>query len=194
MFACYTRVSTYHQKNDAQKLEIQNWLDNHNIKNNDIIWYEDKESGNTLNRPAFSRMQSDIFLGKIKTIIVWKLDRISRRQLEGINLLADWCDKGLRIIVITQQIDLSGTIGRMIASILFGLAEIENQYRKERQTAGIASAKLRGIYKGRKIGSTKANPTRAIKLRSQGLKIHEIASSLKVSIRTIHRYLKMPSD
>ena len=46
-------------------------------------------SGTTLARPAFDRMQQGIFLGTlITTVVVWKLDRISRRQREGINLLA----------------------------------------------------------------------------------------------------------
>ena len=40
-------------------------------------------------------------------------------------LLCDWCEKGLRIVVVTQQIDLSGPVGRMIAAVLLGLAEIE---------------------------------------------------------------------
>ena len=39
-------------------------------------------------------MQQGIFLGTIRTVVVWKLDRISRRQREGINLLAEWCERG----------------------------------------------------------------------------------------------------
>ncbi len=46
---------------------------------------------------------------------------------------------------MTQQIDLSGTVGRMVASVMFGLAEIEMEYRQERQEAGIRVAKTNGI-------------------------------------------------
>ena len=120
---------------------------------------------------------------------VWKLDRISRRQRDGINLLADWCEKEIRVVVITQQIDLSGTIGRMVASVLFGLAEIEMEYRTERQAAGIAVAKKRGIYKGRKRGTTKSDADRALQFREQGLKLDEVATALGVSVRTVHRYI-----
>ena len=108
-------------------------------------WFEDKETGKTLKRPAFDRLQKAIFAGTVKTVVVWKLDRISRGQRDGVNLLADWCERGVRVVAVTQQIDLSGTVGRMVASVLFGLAEIESEYRRERQAAGVAEAKERGF-------------------------------------------------
>ena len=49
----------------------------------------------------------------------------------------------------------------LVASVLFGLAEIEQEYRRERQAAGIAVAKRRGVYQGRTKGTTKAKPDRA---------------------------------
>jgi DNA invertase Pin-like site-specific DNA recombinase len=189
MYACYCRVSSRRQKNDSQKAEIGRWLTNHRIRPSAVQWFEDRESGTSLKRPAFDRMQKAIFDGQIDTVVVWKLDRISRRQHEGISLLADWCERGIRVVVVTQQIDLSGAVGRMVASVLFGLAEIELEYRRERQTAGIAVAKDRGVYCGRKKGTTKAKPTRARELRDQGLTVLEIANALSVSDRTVFRYL-----
>jgi DNA invertase Pin-like site-specific DNA recombinase len=134
-------------------------------------------------------MQRAIFDGEVDTVVVWKLDRISRRQHEGIGLLADWCERGIRVVVVTQQIDLGGAVGRMVASVLFGLAEIELEYRRERQAAGIAVAKRRGAYHGRRKGTTKAKPIRAHQLRGQGLSVSEIANALAVSDRTVFRYL-----
>ncbi len=58
----------------------------------------------------------------------------------------------MKIVVVTQQIELNGAVGRMIAALLLGLAEIELEYRAERQAAGIEVAKRKGIYKGRKAG------------------------------------------
>jgi DNA invertase Pin-like site-specific DNA recombinase len=52
-------------------------------------------------------------------------------------------------VVVTQQIDLSGSVGRLVATVLFGLAEIEQEYRRERQAAGITVAKRKGVYRGR---------------------------------------------
>lgn len=135
------------------------------------------------------RLQKTIFAGTIKTVVVWKLDRLSRRQRDGVDLLADWCERGVRVVAVTQQIDLSGAVGRMVASVLFGLAELESEYRRERQTAGIVVAKERGVYRGRQRDTTKASPRRAQELRSRGLLVQEIATALGISRRTALRYL-----
>ena len=189
MYACYCRVSSRRQKNDSQRAEIQRWMANHRIRKSSIRWYEDRESGTSLQRPAFEAMQRAIFDSEVESVVVWKLDRISRRQHEGIGLLADWCERGIRVVVVTQQIDLGGAVGRMVASVLFGLAEIELEFRRERQAAGIAAAKHRGAYHGRQKGTTKAKPSRARQLRGQGLSVTEIAHALAVSDRTVFRYL-----
>jgi DNA invertase Pin-like site-specific DNA recombinase len=189
MYACYCRVSSRRQKNDSQRAEIQRWLTNHRIRKSSVRWYEDRESGTSLVRPAFEQMQRAIFDGEVDTVVVWKLDRISRRQHEGIGLLAEWCERDIRVVVVTQQIDLGGAVGRMVASVLFGLAEIELEYRRERQAAGIAVAKRRGVYHGRQKGTTKGKPTRARQLRDHGLSVSEIAHALAVSDRTVFRYL-----
>lgn len=189
MVACYCRVSSRRQTHESQKAEIQRWLHQNRIRARRVVWFEDTETGRSLKRPAFERLQKEIFAGKVAMVVVWKLDRLSRRQRDGINLLADWCERGVRIVVVTQQIDLSGTVGRLVASVLFGLAEIEQEFRHERQAAGIAVAKRKGIYRGRRRGTTKAKPARARALRSRGLTTPEIANALKISSRTVFRYL-----
>jgi DNA invertase Pin-like site-specific DNA recombinase len=189
MMACYCRVSTRRQKTDSQKADILHWLTGNAVTPAAVQWFEDVESGSTLKRPAFDRMQQDIFAGTIRTVVVWKLDRISRRQREGVNLLADWCERGVRVVVITQQLDLSGAVGRLVASVLFGLAEIEQEYRWERQAAGIAVAKRQGRYRGRVKGTTKAQPARARILSARGFTVAEIRQALQISTRTVYRYL-----
>ena len=101
-----------------------------------------------MKRPAFQKLQQAIFDGTVKTVIVWKLDRLARNHREGINVLADWCAKKVRVVAVTQQIDLQGTIGHVVAGVLFGLAQIELQHIKERQAAGIKAAKKNGVYFG----------------------------------------------
>ncbi len=138
-------------------------------------------------------MQEAIFAGTVKTVVVWKLDRIARSMREGINTLSRWCELGVRVVSVTQQIDLSGTIGHLVAGVLFAIAEIELQHVKERQAAGIAAAKQLGVYKGRKTGATKAKPQRARDLRAKGMTLPEIAQALSVDKRTVSRYLKQGS-
>src|SRR6516225_7829856 len=150
--AVYIRVSSPKgQKTDSQRVELEAWLKRQRVKG--ARWFEDRESATTLQRDAFQRLRAAIFAGEIATVVVWKLDRLARSLKEGVNVLADWCQRGVRIIAITQQIDLSGPVGHLIASLLFGIAEIELQHAKERQAAGIAVAKQRGVYTGRQRGT-----------------------------------------
>jgi DNA invertase Pin-like site-specific DNA recombinase len=188
--AVYIRVSTVGQNEAGQKREIQRWLTGNGIDPGSVRWFIDKESGDKLQRPAFEELQSAIFNGEVRSVVVWKLDRLSRKIRDGINTLCDWCDRGLRVVSVTQQIDFNGTVGKMIASVLFAVAEMEQETRRERQAVGIAAAKERGIYSGRKAGTTKAMPARALELRAKGLKVKEIAASLGISERTAKRYLK----
>lgn len=187
--AAYVRVSSKRQKDDGQRAEIQKWLDANGIDPKQVEWYADKETGRTLKRPEFDRLQKDIFNGKVKCVILWKLDRLSRRLKDGVITLADWAERGLKIVVVTQQLEFNGAVGRTLAALLMGLSEIEWEYRKERQQAGIAVAKKKNIYKGRKAGTTKGKPDRAKELKTKGLTAPEIATALGVSERTVFRYL-----
>ena len=189
MIGAYIRVSTQTQSKESQRSEIQRWLESHGHDLNKVIWFEDIETGTTQKREAFQELQKAIFSGVVKTVIVWKLDRIARSMREGVNTLTDWCEYDVRVISVTQQLDLSGTVGRLVAGVLFAIAEIELEYVKERQAAGIAIAKKKGIYKGRKKGTTKGKPARTKELHEKGLNPKEIANAMNVSERTIYRYL-----
>lgn len=187
--AIYTRISTKDQKADSQRAEIKAWLKAHGHDLRKVTWYEDQESGATTKRDKFQELNKAVFNGQVKTVVVWKLDRLARSIREGINTISDWCDKGVRIVSVTQQLDLSGAVGHMVAGVLFGIAEIELGQIKERQAAGIAVAKQNGVYTGRQPGTTKAKPDRAKELKAQGLKNAEIASAMGVSPRTVSNYL-----
>ena len=188
--AVYIRVSTTGQNEAGQRVAITEWLSAHGHDPAIAMWYVDKHTATTMARPALDKLQAAIFAGNHGTVVTWRLDRLSRTQRDGINLLANWCDAGVRVVSITQQLDLSGATGRLIAGVLFAVAEMELETMKERQRVGIEAAKERGLYHGRKPGTTKAKPARAKKLRDKGLTQHEIAAALGVSRTTVNRYLR----
>ena len=78
------------------------------------------------------------------------------------------------IVSVAQQIDFNGTMGKMLAAVLPGVAEMEQETHKERQRAGIDVAKKRGKYRGRRPGTTKAKLARAAKHREKGLTAEEM--------------------
>jgi DNA invertase Pin-like site-specific DNA recombinase len=189
--AAYVRVSTTGQNEAGQRAEIERWLKGNGIRLASVRWFVDKgKSGDNLKRPALEHLQAAAFAGEVGTIVTYKLDRLSRSLLDGINTLAGWCEKGIRVVAVSQGLDFNGTLGKMLAAILFGIAEMEQETRRERQAAGIAVAKKAGKYRGRKVGTTKAKPERALKLRGKGLSVNEIAKSLGVSRNTVFVYLR----
>lgn len=186
--AAYLRVSTAGQNEAGQRLAIEQWLKQY--PSAIVTWYSDKETGDHLERPAFRRLQDAVDAHEVDVIVVFKLDRISRKMISGLNALARWCKKGIRVVSVTQQLDFSGSVGQMIAAVLFAVAQMEQETRRERQTIGIQAAKARGVYKGRK-----PNPHRRRKLReriielAKTLKQSEIAAALDITDRTVRRYL-----
>jgi len=184
------RVSSRDQKQDSQRGEITRWLKAHGHDPKAATWFEDKETGKHMDRAGLKALNKATFAGDLKTAVVWKPDRIARSQREGINTLYEWCDAGVRVISVTQQIDLSGTVGKVVAGVLFGLAEIELTHIRERQAAGITEAKAKGVYKGRMKGTLKADPARARELKSKGMKPVEIMRALGIGSRTtLNNYL-----
>lgn len=192
--AVYCRVSTIDQKADSQMQELRRWLTGNGFAPDDpesVTWFVDSETGENLNRPAFERLQRAVFDGTVRTVVVWRFDRLSRSLKDGVALVCDWCgERGVRLVSVCQQLDLTGAVGRMVAAVLFGIAECELESIRARQRAGIAAAKRRGVYRGRQPGTTAASPARAAELAAQGLTVAEIANALGTSHRTIQRYLR----
>lgn len=191
--AVYVRVSTVGQNEAGQRLAIERWLESNGIDN--AVWYVERETGDTLDRPAFDKLRKAIYAGTVRTVVCWKLDRLSRKMRDGINILCDWCERGLRVVSVTQQIDFSGTIGRMVASLLFAVAEMEQETRRERQAAGIQAAKEAGKHwggstKGRRCGTTTEQYDAALRLYGEGMPVAQIARTVQVSGRTILRWAK----
>ena len=189
--ACYVRVSTVGQNEAGQRAEIEHWLAGNGIEPASARWFVDKgASGESLARKAFEELQAAIFAGDVGTVVVYKLDRLSRSLADGIRVLSDWCDKGIRVVATSQQIDFNGTVGKLLAAVLLGIAEMEMETRRERQLAGIRQAQALGVYKGRRVGTTKARPDKAYRLYEKRLSIKEIARALDVSEATVFVYLR----
>ena len=103
-------------------------------------------------------------MGRWETIVVYKLDRLSRKLRDGIETLCAWCDQGIRVASVTQSIDFNGTVGKIIASVLLGVAEMEQQTRRERQAVGIKVAKAAGSTGSARPG--RRRPPRPVPCRS----------------------------
>jgi len=183
--AAYVRVSTTGQNEAGQVAAITRWIEGHDVGN--VEWFIDKATGTNLERPEFKRLQAALFNREFDTVLVFKLDRLARSLRDGINVLCEWLDKGVRLVSVTQELDFTGTTGKLIASTLFAVAEMENEVRRERQAEGIAVAKAEGTYKGRKAGAVTHKADRIRELIGRGLTHAEVAKSLGCSTKTVQR-------
>jgi DNA invertase Pin-like site-specific DNA recombinase len=87
MSVWYCRVSSRDQKPDSQKAESTRWLRNHRVSRRQVQWFIDKESGSPRKRLVFDQLQTATVDGTVKTVVIGKLDRLARRQPEGISRL-----------------------------------------------------------------------------------------------------------
>lgn len=185
--AVYLRVSTLDQEKGiaSQEHAIREYLKAHGMSN--VVWYRDRLSGATLKRPAFERMQRDVFAGKVKVVVCWKLDRLSRSLRDGVNVLSDWLEKNVRVIAVSQQLDFSGAVGRIIAALLLGLAEMERENLRENTKRGLQAAKARGV----KLGKRPKLFAKDIEaLLGAGMNVSQAARSLNKSRQAIYAALK----
>ena len=187
LIAVYCRVSTFDQEKGlrSQEKSLRDYCDNHGLVR--LVWYKDRITGSTTNRPAFNKLQRDIFNGKIGTVVCWKLDRLSRSLKDGINILTDWLEKDVRVIATAQQLDFSGAVGQLIASVLFAVAAMERENLRENTKRGIAAARSRGVKLGKR---PKLFAKDIVPLLQDGLTIGEISKKLGKTRQAIYDALK----
>jgi DNA invertase Pin-like site-specific DNA recombinase len=114
---------------------------------NNVRWYSDEFTGRTMNRPVMNRLLADIRAGKIKTLVVWRLDRLARNAKGLHDLFDELTSRKVNFISLRDAIDLSTTTGRLLAGILATLAVWETELRAERVEAGL-KAKRKAVAKG----------------------------------------------
>jgi DNA invertase Pin-like site-specific DNA recombinase len=84
------------------------------------------------------------------TVVVESFSRISRNTADLLNLLESFKQKNITLISLKENFDFNTSTGKLLFTLLAALAQMEREILLERQREGIALAKARGAYKGRK--------------------------------------------
>jgi DNA invertase Pin-like site-specific DNA recombinase len=174
----------------VQRREINRWLKSNRISAKAVRWYIDK-SATLPRRPKFDALQADILDGKIRAVVVSHLDRVAAMPREGLNALIDWCGQSLRVISVSQQIDIKSKDSTKIGTVLRGVVEMDEQTRGERTRAGLAAAIASGVVVGRPRGvADEAAVRKAKKLQEEGtLTVDQICKKVKISRSTYYRHV-----
>lgn len=148
----YARVSTRDKQDiDTQLSFLKEYCERNEL--NITATYKDiGESGSKDSRPEFDLMLEQIRQGKVKTILVYKLDRIGRSLQHLINLFQEFENKGIDFISATQNINTTTPEGKMFLRMLMVLAEYERELIVDRINAGLKRAKKQGKKLGRPKG------------------------------------------
>lgn len=126
------------------------------------------------------------FLRKGDTLIVTRVDRLARSIKDLQDIVHELRERGVALKATEQPIDTSTAAGKAFLDMLGVFAEFETNLRRERQMEGIAKAKAKGVYKGRKP-SIDRDAVR--ELKEQGVGFTEIARRLNVGRASVYRIL-----
>jgi DNA invertase Pin-like site-specific DNA recombinase len=110
--------------------------------------FEEVASGGRWDRPELHRMLDHLREGA--TIVVWKLDRLSRSLKDVLHIMERIAQAGAGFQSITESIDTTNPAGRMMMQMIGSFAEFERAMIRERTSAGIAAARAEGRVGGRR--------------------------------------------
>lgn len=110
--------------------------------------FEEAASGGRWDRPELHRMLEQLREGD--TVVVWKLDRLSRSLKDMLHIMERIADAGAGFRSITENIDTTTPAGRMMMQMVGSFAEFERAMIRERTSAGLAAARAEGRVGGRR--------------------------------------------
>lgn len=110
-------------------------------------FFSDSDSGAKEDRPQFMEMLK--FARPGDTIVVWKLDRLSRSLKQLIETVSMLNEKGINLVSLKESIDTTTATGKLMFHVIGALAEFERDLIRERTNAGLEAARARGRVGGR---------------------------------------------
>jgi len=153
---------------------------------------EEKSSATSMKRPALDSLLDKLLLGD--TVIVYDMSRLNRNTQDFLTLLEKFNSEGINLIIHSmggQTIDTNSPIGKMLLTVMASIEQMNIELMKEKQAAGIADAKAKGVYKGRpKSEKTTKACEKAVELLNKGLSKEDAARAAKVGVATLYRFLK----
>lgn len=105
-------------------------------------------SGGSLERPALSRLIDDIKAGTIQTIVVYKIDRLTRSLADFAKLVDVFDEYGVTFVSVTQSFNTTTSMGRLTLNVLLSFAQFEREVTSERIRDKIAASKAKGMWQG----------------------------------------------
>lgn len=174
----YERVSTAEQSTDRQLAGIE--VDR---------TFTDKASGKSTDRPALSEALR--YLRDGDTFVIHSMDRLARNLEDLRRTVRELTGRGVRIEFVKEGMTFTGDdspMNTLLLSMLGAVAEFERSLILERQREGIALAKTRGVYKGRRAKLTEDQAAELRARLSKGESATKLAAEYGVSRQSVYNY------
>lgn len=150
--------------------------------------FEEKVSGKNTDRAALQEMIA--FVRDGDEVVVYSIDRLARDLRDLETIIQTLNDKKVAITFLSERLTFTGdsddALSRLQLQMMGAFAEFERNIIRKRQAEGIAKAKARGVYKGRR---KQIDDQQIRELKAQGKRVSEIASELGVSRMSVYRAL-----
>ena len=180
MKIAYVRVSSADQ-NEARQVEA--------LKKYDIEkWFVEKVSGKDMNRPELQRLLE--FAREGDTVYVKDFSRLARSTKDLLELVERFKEKNIHLVSLKENLDTSTATGKLMLTMIAAINEFELENILERQREGIALAKQRGAYKGRKAVQVKDFGKYYDRYLRREYTKKELAEELNISRPTLDRLIK----
>lgn len=180
MQIAYIRVSSIDQ-NEQRQIEA---MQRYNIEK----WFIEKVSGKDTNRPKLKEMLD--FAREGDTIHIHDFSRLARSTKDLLDIVELLNSKGITLISNKENIDSSTPTGKLMLTMIGAINEFERTNLLERQKEGIAIAKRKGKYKGRKAVSIPDFDKHYQRYISREISKSELAKELNISRPTLDKLIK----
>lgn len=180
----YVRVSSYDQNPERQLEEAD--LDKVFI---------DKASGKDVQRPELDALLS--FVREGDTVVVHSMDRLARNLDDLRRIVQSLTKRKVRIEFVKESLTFTGEdspMANLMLSVMGAFAEFERALIRERQREGIALAKQRGAYRGRKKALSANQVEELCRRASAGEQKTKLAREFGISRETLYQYLRTRTD
>lgn len=179
----YVRVSSFDQNPDRQHDQLDR-AEVHRV-------FVEKASGKTLQRPELDALLAFVREGDI--VIVASMDRLARNLDDLRRLVQQFTGRGVKVEFLKEHLTFTGEdspMAQLLLSVMGAFAEFERALIHERQREGIALAKVRGAYRGRKQTLSPVQVTQLCERAQAGEAKSRLAREYGISRETLYQYLK----
>lgn len=181
----YGRVSTLRQETglEAQQRALREYQVYKKIPDSDVLEFSDEITGTGKKaRPGFEAMMAKVRAGEVHTVLVYSYSRFARNTKQLIDALEEFEKLGVDFVSISEGVDTTTPVGRLMFRFFASLAEFERDQVSERTKLGLKNA----VAKGKILGTPdRLNDALVLELHAEGLRYPEIKARTALDLASI---------